>query len=93
MSFPSIDFVIELILEQSEPASPASESAKEAPSTEKTSNANSPSQNESNDPDIVEIKHKRKDLHKTASIFLRTLAPSITKAEVEVVSKLPSLCP
>ena len=31
---------------------------------------------------------KRKYLHKTSSIFLRNLAPSITKQEVEAVSYL-----
>ena len=31
---------------------------------------------------------KRKYLHKTSSIFLRNLAPSITKQEVEAVSTI-----
>lgn len=30
--------------------------------------------------------HRRRMLHKTCSIFLRNLAPSITKQEVEAVS-------
>lgn len=39
------------------------------------------------EPDVMEVERKRKDLHKTASIFLRTLAPSITKAEVEAMCR------
>ena len=35
-------------------------------------------------------KIKRKMLHKTRSIFLRNLAPSITKQEVEAVSNMSS---
>lgn len=37
------------------------------------------------EPEVVE-EIKPRALHKTASIFLRNLAPTITKAEVEAVS-------
>lgn len=38
--------------------------------------------------DVVVEKKESRALHKTTSIFLRNLAPSITKAEVEAVSYL-----
>jgi len=52
------------------------------------SRSSSPTQgdNSSSNQEVVEVQRSRKDLHKTASVFLRTLAPSITKAEVEAVS-------
>lgn len=36
--------------------------------------------------DVVMEKKESRALHKTTSIFLRNLAPTITKAEVEAVS-------
>lgn len=42
--------------------------------------------NKDQDGDIIEVENRRRDMHKTSSIFLRNLAPSITKAEVEAVS-------
>ena len=40
------------------------------------------------DDDDVKSKKKLEELHKTSSIFLRNLAPTITKAEVEAVNLL-----
>ncbi|KAK6619508.1 hypothetical protein RUM43_012265 [Polyplax serrata] len=37
---------------------------------------------EEQDGDLVEVENNRRDLHKTSSIFLRNLAPTITKTEV-----------
>lgn len=39
------------------------------------------------DSDVIEVDRRRKDMHKTSSIFLRNLAPTITKAEVEAMCK------
>ncbi|KAL0268500.1 UNVERIFIED_CONTAM: hypothetical protein PYX00_010419 [Menopon gallinae] len=39
------------------------------------------------DGDVIEVENRRRDMHKTSSIFLRNLAPSITKAEVEAICK------
>lgn len=70
-----------------EPPPPGEEGKGGASSASKISDAGSPTPgNEPEDSEIMEVEHKRKDLHKTASVFLRTLAPSITKAEVEAVS-------
>lgn len=41
---------------------------------------------EEQERDLIEVENRRRDLHKTSSIFLRNLAPTITKAEVEGVS-------
>lgn len=42
---------------------------------------------EDNSKKAIDIEKKdRREMHKTTSIFLRNLAPSITKAEVEAVS-------
>lgn len=49
-------------------------------------NVNEKNGKEEQDSDVVEVENRRRDLHKTSSIFLRNLAPTITKAEVEAVS-------
>lgn len=84
------------MLKKSEEKSPPQKSKSKSPSVEKTTEKveengkiEENKVEEKTEPvhDTVVEKKESRALHKTTSIFLRNLAPTITKAEVEAVSE------